>query len=126
MNHMKKPKRTPIALTLATADLPKLIEGLLPYQMEQKWHIFTIGPNPDPAGSGKQQIEVHMVRSWTGNEIFILHADVEEEAIVCREVVYESSKDVVAFTTVEDATGMVRDVLQWVMGIHAGRKVWGA
>ncbi|PFH61686.1 hypothetical protein XA68_16569 [Ophiocordyceps unilateralis] len=49
------------------ADVSKLLDGLRPQMMEDKWFIYA----DEPDGQGRTA--VHFCRSWTGDEIFLLN-----------------------------------------------------
>ena len=100
-------------------QLPKLLNGFLPRQMEDKWVVYADGPDAE----GRAM--VHMIRSWTRSKIIEIVIDGagnygEKEMEVqprITGITWESSKDVVRIQDEKGAKAMARETCNWVLGV---------
>jgi len=60
---MKEPATAPWGLPISNADLEKLKAGFQPQDQDEKW----------PASATYQPISIHVTRSATGIELYVLH-----------------------------------------------------
>jgi hypothetical protein len=117
---------TPVTSTcnipIPHTDLPKLINGFVPREMEDKWFIYADGP--DTQGIAV----VHMFRSWTGYKMAELKIKapldedgefVEEDSKIT-EITWESNQERYRGQTEEAAEVMVREVCNWVLDVKLG------
>jgi hypothetical protein len=66
INHIQQPSTAPWCIPLSRADYTKLLGGFAPRDMDDKWRCYA--DEPDTKGN----TAIHLCRSWTGNEQFIL------------------------------------------------------
>ncbi|KAF2401799.1 hypothetical protein EJ06DRAFT_555442 [Trichodelitschia bisporula] len=59
----RKPIKSPWNQSVPHEQLPKLINGFRPREMEDKWFIYTDGPDD------RGRALIHMARSWTGHKM---------------------------------------------------------
>ncbi|KAM4055919.1 hypothetical protein HRG_002845 [Hirsutella rhossiliensis] len=71
---MQKPASAPWHVALPASDLAKLMRGLIPREMEDKWFCYADGPDADG------NLLFRLCRSWTGAEIYVLHLRAPSEA----------------------------------------------
>lgn len=64
---IKEPATAPWNLIISTTDFEKLKAGFEPQAMEDRWRISA---TTDQSQNGT--ISIHMIRSWTDKEIYIL------------------------------------------------------
>jgi hypothetical protein len=117
---------TPVTSTwniqIPRTELPKLINGFLPREMEDKWFVYADGP--DAEGNAV----VHMFRSWTGHKMAELKIKVPldddgefiEEDSKITEITWESSEERHKSQTEEGAKAMARQVCNWVLDVKLG------
>ncbi|KAJ9610456.1 hypothetical protein H2200_005233 [Cladophialophora chaetospira] len=97
-------------------EIPKLLLGFQPRAMEDKWFVYTDGP--DAQGNGV----VHMFRSWTGMKMiearFTVRLDddgeVAKQDARFTELVWETAHGL----TEDEAVDMARGVCEWCMGMR--------
>ena len=66
---MKDPVTSSWGQDISDADFEKLKNGFQPQDMDDKW---AVSAEESIEASGHFAISVHMVRSWTGIELFVL------------------------------------------------------
>lgn len=117
------PVTSPWDVPVSGEQLPKLLNGFRPQEMEDKWFVYADGP--DVEGHAK----MHFFRSWTGFKI----AEVEiaivmeepaqqgkksvEPCARIKEIMWESSESSIRGNTEEGAKEGVLEVLRWVLGV---------
>ena len=70
-NPFQKPVTSNWNLAIPRPELPKILMGFEPQDMDDKWFVYTKGPDAQGVAL------VHMHRSWTGNKSFELKLVVE-------------------------------------------------
>lgn len=100
------------------SELPKLLLGVLPREMEDRWFIYADGP--DAQGNGA----IHMYRSWTGYKNFeakvLMKMDDDgevKEDIHFTEITWESDSSRLDGMTEEGAKEMAKAVCNSCMDI---------
>ncbi|TLD17798.1 uncharacterized protein PgNI_01261 [Pyricularia grisea] len=68
---MRERLTAPWDMRVNEKDMEKLTTGLESVNMDQQWNVLV--ENPDKNDSST--ISIHFIRSWTGNDIYILHLD---------------------------------------------------
>ncbi|KAK7192333.1 hypothetical protein DPSP01_004921 [Paraphaeosphaeria sporulosa] len=117
-----KPVTRPWSHVIPSSELPKLLNGFIPNQMEDKWFVYTDGP--DAQGNAA----VRFFRSWTGYAMvsakLVMSMDGEgrakEEDARFTELTWETDKEM--YNGDMDAPGTVLGVAQWCMGCQLGPK----
>lgn len=119
-----QPITTPWTVELPHGSLPKLIMGFEAIIMDHKWHVYSNGPDDDGL------LEVHFLRSWSGNPIVTTRIQTEDSQLGDGEEQLRGK--IVAITwetdarrgpfpdevpTEESAQKWVVDVCDWVFGI---------
>ncbi|KAL1604749.1 hypothetical protein SLS60_004289 [Paraconiothyrium brasiliense] len=112
----QKPVTKPWNQVIPRDDLPKLLNGSIPEQMEDKWFVYAEGPD------GQGNATLHFHRSWTGSKMVEAklvielneNGEVLEKDARFTEVTWETDKE--RYNGDMDAPGMVLEVLQWCMG----------
>ncbi|MCJ1382908.1 hypothetical protein MMC17_006021 [Xylographa soralifera] len=103
------------------SQLAKLLNGFLPCEMEDKWFVYTDGPDPDG------HIIVHFHRSWTGKKVAELAIetgggsgeDVPDRSTQMTGITWESSKEKIQGGQDEQtAKRTVREVCRWVLDLE--------
>ena len=102
------------------SELPKLLLGFKPRAMEDKWFVYTDGP--DAQGNSV----IHMHRSWTGYKNiearFLVKKDddgnVMEEDAYFTEIMWESSNAKVQGLTEDTAKERAKEVFKWCMDVR--------
>ncbi|KAF2119743.1 hypothetical protein BDV96DRAFT_568133 [Lophiotrema nucula] len=98
---------------LTPEQIYSLVMGFAPEQMEDKWFIYSEGP--DNAG----KLKVHFHRSWTGikiAELFVL-IDLKGEGAGKIVGIKWNGTDQTNHMDEEEAKYMMRTTLAWVLGI---------
>jgi hypothetical protein len=110
------PQTSPWSISIPSTQLPNLINGFKPREMEDKWFVCSEGP------SAKGVLQVHFYRSWTGLRISTMEIQVETDGKGGRVegLVWETSESVVKGQDLEGAKDGVREVCRWVLGIELG------
>jgi hypothetical protein len=101
------------------SELPKVLLGFQPKEMEDKWFVYTDGP--DAQGNGA----MHMHRSWTGHKIveakFLVKmtddGKVKEEDVHFTDITWESSGSITNEMNEERAKQTAKQVCNWCMDI---------
>ncbi|KAI6467253.1 hypothetical protein MCOR17_004537, partial [Pyricularia oryzae] len=72
---MKEPLMAPWGIRISKKDVEKLMIGFESDDMDDEWDALI--ENPD--GNDNKTISIHFLRSWTGDEIYILHLDNDKD-----------------------------------------------
>ena len=104
--------------TIPSQDLPNLLNGFKPQQMEDKWFVYAEGPDAYGVAT------LHFHRSWTGYkkaEVKLIVQIAEDGAIAEKdariiEITWETDKGRVGVATEEDAKWTVAKVCDWCLG----------
>ncbi|CZR63924.1 uncharacterized protein PAC_13821 [Phialocephala subalpina] len=106
------PVTSPWDISLTQVQIKRLELGFDPQQMEDKWFVFAEEEN--------EEIGVHFFRSWTGNKIFEVVVELQGEAKggKIKELIWESSQEVVGDEGEEGAKEMVIEVCRWVLNVE--------
>ncbi|OCK75496.1 hypothetical protein K432DRAFT_171114 [Lepidopterella palustris CBS 459.81] len=99
-------------------QIKPLIAGFCPEAMEDKWFIYSEGPDAE----GKLQLHFH--RSWTGHKIFLLDIDLKREGsehVVG--ITWNCSIEQTGGTDEVDAKEIVGEVCRWVLGVKLQESV---
>ena len=116
-----KPMLTPITSSwdqpVPASEIIKVINGFQPVEMEDKWFVYTEGP--DTSG----EAVTYFARSWTGYSM----AEVKMQTLGgtsdgkagarFTEIIWESSPERYRSQTEDGAKTMVKEVLKWCMGV---------
>lgn len=111
-----KPVTASWSQLVSASDVPKIINGYLPGQMEDKWFVYTEGP--DTSGL----VNVHMHRSWTGKKMFQIEMRVETTEDF-KFADKDAKLSAITFETEhrdfpeEEAKSMAMEVLHWCMDV---------
>lgn len=99
---------------LAPEQVYKLVMGFSPREMEDKWFIYSEGPD----GSGK--LKVHFHRSWTGMKIAELFVVVDLKGEGAGKVVgiKWNGSDQTNWMNEEEAKYMISTTCAWVLGVN--------
>ncbi|TLD21055.1 hypothetical protein PspLS_08890 [Pyricularia sp. CBS 133598] len=68
---MNEPLTAPWDIRISKKDVEKLMIGFESDDMDEQWDVLI--ENPDK--NDNKTISIHFMRSWTGDEIYILHLD---------------------------------------------------
>ncbi|KID73523.1 uncharacterized protein G6M90_00g061490 [Metarhizium brunneum] len=71
---MEKPSSATWQGDISARDLAKLVDGVIPRAMEDKWFIYA------DAADGQGRVAIHFCRSWTGAEVVLLNIVVSLDA----------------------------------------------
>ncbi|KAF2969759.1 hypothetical protein GQX73_g3863 [Xylaria multiplex] len=71
---MEKSASAPWQGDISSSDLAKLLHGVIPKTMEDKWFIYA------DAADAQGKVAIHFCRSWTGAEIVLLNISVSLNA----------------------------------------------
>ena len=113
------PVTTPWEFALPEDAVSNLLTGYLPRQQEDKWFVFTDGP--DAEGNAT----VHMTRSWTGYPIaevkmkLVMGDDGQPQDFGAKftEMTWESDNERIRSHDFKKAKENVISVCAWVLGI---------
>ena len=113
------PITSPWKATIAPKDLPKLLNGFKPGEMEDKWFVYADGP--DANGDAV----VHFHRSWTGLKVVALKikipldedGEVEETDSLVTDVIWESDGNGIRGPSLDTAKKSAKDVCSWVLDV---------
>ena len=119
-NSFSSPVTATWDIKIPRAELPKLLNGFEPQQMEDKWLIYADGP--DAEGNAA----VHMLRSWTGYKVLELKIKVpldedgefREEDSTITEIVWETDRERYINPTEEGVKAEARAVCNWVLDLR--------
>jgi hypothetical protein len=100
-------------------QIPKLLNGFVPMQMEDKWFVYADGP--DEHGN----VVLHMVRSWTEHKMVEakLVVDLNEDGEITGkdaefvQIIWESDEERFRQQTEEGAKSMAKQVCKWCMDV---------
>jgi hypothetical protein len=101
--------------------VPALLNGFKPQEMEDKWFVYTDGPDDDGIAT------IHMFRSWTGFPMFEvkLHVPVivdepggDGGAAAFTEITWESSPERISLASEGSSKDEAMTVCSWVLGVH--------
>jgi hypothetical protein len=103
-------------------ELPKLLNGVTPRQMEDKWFVYADGPD----AHGNATLHIH--RSWTGYKMVEakLVMEVNENGEVVdtdarfTELTWETNRE--RYNGNMDAPDTVLNVAEWCMGCQIRQK----
>ena len=124
-----KPFQKPITsqwrLVISKDDLPKLLNGVKPEQMEDKWFVYADGPNDEG------EVRIHFHRSWTGFKVAEVKIVIDQKQkgkdgvgnVFFEEIIWESEKKRVNQDEV-DAKEMVINVAEWCMDAVSPARVF--
>lgn len=109
-NSVSAPWNVPVP----AGELSKLLNGFRPREMEDKWFVYTDGPDAEG------HAVMHFHRSWTGYKIAevvieVVEGGVEETARIVR-ILFESHEELDGRT--EEAKQTVREVCRWVLTVR--------
>ncbi|KAF2439170.1 hypothetical protein P171DRAFT_436505 [Karstenula rhodostoma CBS 690.94] len=110
-----KPVTQPWDHVIPYSELPKLLHGFVPGEMEDKWFVYADGP--DAQGNAA----VHFYRSWTGFYMveakLVMEVDekgeVREKDARFTEITWETDRE--RYNGDMDAQGTVLAVAEWCM-----------
>ncbi|MCJ1251614.1 hypothetical protein MMC30_008849 [Trapelia coarctata] len=116
----KNPVSAPWNVAIPPGELPKILNGFRPREMEDKWIVYTDGPDAEG------RAVVHFHRSWTGYKFVELEIEVDREAGVSGgevegsarivKIVFEPHEDLDGRT--EEAKRTAREVCRWVLNVE--------
>ncbi|KAL2846857.1 hypothetical protein BJY01DRAFT_213091 [Aspergillus pseudoustus] len=113
------PVTSPWDLDIPESEIPKLLNGFRPQDMDDKWFVYADGP--DAAGDAS----LHLFRSWTGFKVAEVKIKVpvdEEDGINgdarMIEIIWEANNERIRNQTETSTKSMVVDVCKWVLGVH--------
>ena len=124
-----KPHSTLWNATVAAADVPTLLRGFTPRDMDDKWVVYIDRPDPEGMPDGEGVATVHIHRSWTGikwAELKVIVAldesgkPAEKDAVV-RQITWEAGSHlhgVESGSNEEDAKTVAKNVSWYVMGFR--------
>lgn len=118
---IQKPRSTTWGASISPTDIPVVLNGFRPEEMEDKWFIYADGPD----SQGKAV--VHMHRSWTGYEVVELKLALalgedggfkEEDARVT-DITWETEESIYAGPTdkEEEMKGIAAEICLWVLNV---------
>jgi len=112
-------RTVPWKVFLPPAQVYSLVMGYLPTDMDDKWFIYSEGPD----NSGK--LKVHFHRSWTGMKIATLFVVVDWKGEGAGTIVgiKWNGTDQTLGMEVEEAKYMVGMCCAWVLGVHLEEEV---
>jgi hypothetical protein len=104
-------------------ELPKLLNGFIPQEMEDKWFVYADGP--DAHGNAA----LHFYRSWTGYKMVEAklvmelneNGEVMDTGARFTELTWETNRE--RYNGDMDAPGTVLDVSEWCMGCQIREKL---
>lgn len=114
--HFVTPATSPWDQMIPRSELPKLLNGVIPQQMEDKWFVYADGP--DAQGN----VLLHLYRSWTGYKMVEakISVDLDENGGVAdtdarfTELKWETDRQ--RYNGDMDAPDVVLSVAEWCMG----------
>ena len=88
---MQEPATAPWGLSISDADFEKLKAGFEPQDQDDKWRVS----HTDQSESGT--ISIHLVRSWTGTELYVLFVKPSEgggsgSSAIIKAITWEQNK----------------------------------
>jgi hypothetical protein len=114
-----KPVTAKWDVPLPAGSLQKILGGFQPQAMEDKWFIYTEGP--DAAGVAT----LHLIRSWTGNPTAAITMHIpgtpdapQEEGARFTAIMWESDEERIRGATEEGSKEMAVTVCEWVLGVQ--------
>ncbi|SPN99919.1 uncharacterized protein DNG_02771 [Cephalotrichum gorgonifer] len=115
-----KPLTVPWEGHIPAADLPLVLNGFAAREMEDKWNVYTDGP--DAQGN----IVVGMYRSWTGHknvEVKIAVALTDDGELAgedarVTDITWEGDTAILGVPTEEFAKEMAEGVFSWVLNVN--------
>ncbi|KAH8649187.1 hypothetical protein BX600DRAFT_474731 [Xylariales sp. PMI_506] len=123
-NRGLKPFHLPVTITwdvpVPRAEVMKIINGFAPTEMEDKWFVYSDGPDSE----GKFTIHLH--RSWTGIKIVAFKLQIpvgddgkpKEEDAKIYELTWESDKELWGTPYEEEAKSTALGVCNWVLHVE--------
>jgi hypothetical protein len=108
-----QPVSSPWRATIPGPSLANLINGYCPSVMEEKWFVYSDGPDQNGLCA------VHMHRSWGGEKMFEVRlrmGGMGQEGEVT-EIVWESDPDLLRWSSEEFAKSTAKEVCAWVLGV---------
>ena len=116
---MEKPITSPWDQTVPRAEVPKLLNGFRPQEMEDKWFVYTDGPDAHGRAT------MHLCRSWTGHKMAEVEIHIPlsndggllDEPSQFTQIVWESSEDHRRDPSEQDTKDMVLEVCRWCMDV---------
>ncbi|KAL2821137.1 hypothetical protein BJX63DRAFT_427815 [Aspergillus granulosus] len=113
------PVTSPWDLNIPERELPKLLNGFCPKEMEDKWFVYADGP--DASGDAS----LHLFRSWTGFKVaeVKIKVPVDGEGSIkgdarMIEIIWEANNERIRNQTEKSVKSMVVEVCKWVLDAH--------
>jgi hypothetical protein len=115
-----KPVTSSWNVKIQKSQLPLLLQGFRPREMEDKWFIYADGPDAEG------RITLHLHRSWTGVKVaeIVVEAGPTEgkggsdEPLQITKIIWESDQDVVRYESEREAKETARETCRWVLGVE--------
>jgi hypothetical protein len=104
----------------STSQIPKLINGFIPQETEDKWFVYAYGPG------AQGNVVLHMHRSWTGHkmveakQVIEINEDgeIENKDAQFMHILWESDEEKCRGQTKQGAKDMAKQVCHWCMDIQ--------
>jgi hypothetical protein len=115
-----KPVETTWDQAVPRTEVPKIINGFKPGAMEDKWFVYSDGPD----ANGK--VAMYMYRSWTGYKLFEVEMQIEmneefepaDKDAKFTKIVYETDETKFRNAGAGSAKDMVNKVCNWCLGVQ--------